>query len=529
MSLERKRYVPFLERGGVVMSYPYDDNGSGYESDPYAKYREVDEKKSRRSGGKKKRVLSCIAFVLVGVLLGGAISVGLNLSEKIKPSQEANEAVVEESEPIEDIAPPTPKPEAPKTSEAKEQEENGSEENELFAGGDETIGSTRLSGDRSVAEIVENCMPSVVAITNKGVTEVRSMWGNFTQESESSGSGVIIGETDTELLILTNYHVVEDAQQLSVVFSWEEETAANAAETDITTAQLKDYDVARDFAVIVIPMSSLSNETKANISIASIGDSEELKLGQQVVAIGNALGYGQSVTTGIVSALNREIKAQSGNTELINRYIQTDAAINPGNSGGALFNLRGELIGINSAKISNSSVEGMGYAIPITDIIGDVENMMNEDTRLVVEESKRGFLGISVVNVTPEISASYGLPIGVYISSAFEGSGAEAAGLGEGDIVVAVNGKTVTDVTELRNYLSYYEVGETVTVTVQRQRDGGYKPEDVEVTLTPANEPESSEEEQVQEQQQRPQQGGGSQNGGTIFDLPYGLGGLFGY
>ena len=341
------------------------------------------------------------------------------------------------------------------------------------------------------------------------------MWGNFTQDSESSGSGVIIGETDSELLILTNYHVIEGSKSLSVVFSWEDSTDKDDANSaDIITAQVKDYDESNDIAVISIPMSELSEDTKNKISVATVGDSKNLELGQQIVAIGNALGYGQSITTGIISALDREIEIQndSGNT-VTNKYIQTDAAINPGNSGGAMFNMKGELVGINSAKISSDSIEGMGYAIPISDIMDKVETMMNQETKAVVEESKRGYLGVSIVDLTSDISSAYGMPQGVYISAVTTGSGAEAAGLTKGDIITGINGKTVTTTSELKNYLSYYAVGDNVTITIERQGDSGYvsKSVDVKLSAAPAESSTSEETQDSQNSLQQIQPGSGNQ------------------
>ena len=367
----------------------------------------------------------------------------------------------------------------------------------------------------SVSEIAQKCLPSVVAITNKGTTEIRSMWGNFTQDSESSGSGVIIGETGSELLILTNYHVIEGSQQLSVVFSWEDSTnKSDANSADIITAQVKDYDENSDIAVISIPLSELSSGTKSKVTVATVGESKSLQLGQQVVAIGNALGYGQSVTTGIISALNREVSLQNDSGATVsNKYIQTDAAINPGNSGGAMFNMKGELVGINSAKISSDSIEGMGYAIPISDIMDKVETMMNQETKAVVEESKRGYLGVSIVDVTSDISSAYGMPQGVYISAVTTGSGAEAAGLTKGDIITGINGKTVTTTSELKNYLSYYAVGDNVTITIERQGDSGYvsKSVDVKLSAAPAESSTSEETQDSQNSLQQIQPGSGNQ------------------
>lgn len=345
-----------------------------------------------------------------------------------------------------------------------------------------TTGSTEVL---TVADIAEKCLPSVVAITNIGEKEVRSMWGNFTQALESAGSGVVIGENNEELLILTNYHVVEGSNQLTVVFSWEE-NGEKSEDADIINAEIKDYDAERDIAVISVAMSELSQNTASKITVATVGSSDTLALGEQVVAIGNALGYGQSVTTGIVSALDRTLSPGRGtqtDTTQANTFIQTDAAINPGNSGGALFNMKGELVGINSAKIGSSTVEGMGYAIPISDVIDDVEKMMNEETRAQVEETERGYLGVSIVDVSPEISNTYGIPQGVYLSSINIGSAAEKAGLEKEEVITALNGKKVTSSSELKKYLSYYAKGETVTLTVAHRGEDGYSYRDVEVVL----------------------------------------------
>ena len=379
--------------------------------------------------------------------------------------------------------------------------------------------TTASSKEMDVSEIVDKCMPSVVAITNKGETEIRSMWGNFTQETNSSGSGVIIGQTNTELLILTNYHVIEGSEQLSVVFSWEE-NQETVDQKNIITAQVKDYDSARDIAVIAIDMNSLEQVTVDHITVASIGDSNELKLGQQVVAIGNALGYGQSVTTGIVSAMNRTVEGGS-DIGSANKYIQTDAAINPGNSGGALFNMNGELIGINSAKIATSTVEGMGYAIPISTIMENVEIMMNSETKTLVEEADRGVLGISCIDVTKDISNAYDMPVGVYISDATADAGAAQAGLKKGDIITAIDKKPVSDTTSLKRYLAYYRAGETVTITISRQSLDGYTSMDVPVTLSPAsvNASETTPETDTSESTDEPSP---DSDGDTHYVNPYG-------
>lgn len=483
-------------QNGASQGTGYQSGNNNYYNDSYytTSYKEV------HSDGKKKKakpIIAAIAILMAGILAGSGTAYGIMKTNEKKQELVADSKTQEVVEEKSD--------EDAKLSLADPAEEV---DEEILQN---TTSTTASNTEMSVAQIAEKCLSSVVAITNKGETEIRSMWGNFTQESESSGSGVIIGETDTELLILTNYHVIEDNNQLSVVFSWEEESKEKT-DADITTAVVKDYDASHDIAVIAIPMSSLNEDTKDQIRVAAIGNSDALALGQQVVAIGNALGYGQSVTTGIVSAMDRTVQTNS-TIGAENKYIQTDAAINPGNSGGALFNMRGELVGINSAKIASGTVEGMGYAIPITQIMDAVETMMNQEARAQVPEENRGYLGVSVIDVTEEVNQTYGLPKGIYINSVSEGNGAGAAGLMKGDIVTAVNGKTVTNIAQLKEYLSYYAYGETVTVTYQRQGQGGYEEKQAEVTLISAKENTASgatnqeTEEQKQEDPERPEDG----------------------
>lgn len=329
-----------------------------------------------------------------------------------------------------------------------------------------------------VTEVVKQVMPSVVSVTNSYV-ERMSFWGyEYSQPGSGSGSGIIVGQNDTELLLVTNYHVVESAEELTVQF------------TDGTQAQaqLKGSDADKDLAVIAVQLDNIEKDTMAKISIAKLGSSDSLTVGEPVIAIGNALGYGQSVTTGVVSALDRAIVATSMETAQnsdveINTFIQTDAAINPGNSGGALLNIKGEVIGINSNKIGGSAVEGMGYAIPISDAQPIIENLMNKTTKFKVDEEKRGYLGITGVDVAAENSQLYGMPQGVYISSVMEGSGAEKAGLIRGDIITAINGDEVKSMSELREELTYCEAGSTVELTIMQGSPVGYQSKSVEVTL----------------------------------------------
>ena len=343
--------------------------------------------------------------------------------------------------------------------------------------------SASASDDMSVADIAEAVMPSIVSITNRSVQEVQnyfSMFGYYggqpqTQETESMGSGIIIGQNDTELLIATNNHVVEGADSLTVSF----------IDNQAYEANIKGTDSANDLAVIAVPLSSISADTMSQIRTAALGDSDSLRVGEQVVAIGNALGYGQSVTTGIVSATNRVLTTAADNSadSTTASYIQTDAAINPGNSGGALVNMRGEVIGINSAKLASTEVEGMGYAIPITRASSIINTLMNESTLVRVDEANRGSLGITATTVPSSVTEAYGIPTGVYVSDVTAGSAAESAGLRRGDVITAVDGRSVTDVSGLQDLLQYYSAGQTVTLTVQSITSGSYAEKTVSLTL----------------------------------------------
>jgi serine protease Do len=347
----------------------------------------------------------------------------------------------------------------------------------------EPASDATVANSIDVSHIAEMSMPSVVSITNKGVQEIRSWFGTFQQETSGSGSGIIIGENETELLIVTNYHVVSDSKELSVYFSFDEDTALEGEKENVVSAKIKGYDSKKDLAVISVQLSDIPNETKGKISIATLGDSSKLKVGEQVVAIGNALGYGQSVTTGIVSALDREVKLTSNNGEIIsNLLIQTDAAINPGNSGGALLNMRGEVIGINSAKLAAQEVEGMGYAIPITAVESIIGDLMNKETRDKVDKEKAGYLGVNIISVTAEAAKMYELPVGVYVKSVVEGSTAEKAGIKVGDVIIKIDGSSVASAEELIEALTYYEAGETVELVI-KSRESGYEEQSIEVVL----------------------------------------------
>ena len=350
-------------------------------------------------------------------------------------------------------------------------------------------GST-AKGSLDVSEIVSEALPSIVSITTKSVQEVQNYFGMYgmygyapqqqEQEVEGSGSGIIVGKNDDELLIATNYHVVEGADTLSVAF-----TDGNAVE-----ASVKGFDEERDLAVVSVSLDDVEDDTMDAISIANIGSSDDLKVGEQVVAIGNALGYGQSVTTGIVSAKNRRMDSDNNtvtdgsddSSDGVN-LIQTDAAINPGNSGGSLLNMEGEVVGINSAKLASTEVEGMGYAIAISDVTDILQNLMNETSRDKLDDSEHGVLGIKGSSVSSEAVQMYGIPAGVFVKEVTEGGAADKAGLKANSVITEFNGKTVSSINQLIEYLSYYEPDEEVELTVQVPHGTSYKEETVKVTL----------------------------------------------
>lgn len=417
--------------------------------------------KNRNSGGGFWKKAGCAALlaVIFGVVAGG-VFFGMGTIVKEEEAPIANTEVLQEDSGV-------------------------SEEN-------------RISGTAySVADVAEASMPSVVAITSVSVQEIPDYFGIFgygTQQYQSagSGSGIIVGENDDELLIATNNHVVAGATTLSVCFigkdvvNAEEETQNLASGDgdinveDAVSAKIKGTDEENDLAVVAVKKSDIPEDTLSEIKIAQLGNSDGLIVGEQVVAIGNALGYGQSVTSGWVSALNRSIATDEGtNTEL----IQTDAAINPGNSGGALLNMKGEVIGINSAKYADNAVEGMGYAIPISKAQPILEDLMNRKTRDKVDSDKTAYLGVSVQDLPSEVSQMYNMPSGAFVTETVPGEAAEAAGIKKGDIIEKLDGQKVTGNQDLIDKLQYYESGETVEVVVARADDGEYKDITVEVTL----------------------------------------------
>ena len=432
-------------------SYSSGENySSGYQGYNCGEKRSYDYYETPRPK-KKKRVGKIIAICLaVCVVVGGSAVGGFYIGNNILSEKVSGTAIEEVApEPIKEV-----------TLQEPQVSESGIESTQAV---------TAIVTD--VTNVVEEVMPSVVSITNTSVI-TQSFWGQqFQSENQSSGSGIIVGENDTELLIVTNNHVISDSTELKVQF----------IDGSIADAKVKGTDANMDLAVIAVPLEALDSTTISNISIAVLGDSESLKVGEPAIAIGNALGYGQSVTTGVISALNRQI-AMSEDGSTTGTLIQTDAAINPGNSGGALLNVRGEVVGINSNKIGGSTIEGMGYAIPISNAKPIIEELMNRETKDKVDAAKKGYLGISGLNVTTDVSTMYGMPEGVYVAQVYNG-GAYEAGIMKGDIITAFDGSSVRTMEDLQGYLDYYEIGEQVTVTIQRPNAGGYIEQKLVVTL----------------------------------------------
>ena len=347
--------------------------------------------------------------------------------------------------------------------------EKGTEETQVSSS-KVSLNQTTSTVTSDVSQVVENVMPAMVSI-HSNYQEEFAYWGQtFTQESEASGSGIIVGQNDTELLVVTNYHVVQDANELQVTFV--DGSSANA--------QMKGSDAGMDLAVIAVSLEELSSSTKEQIVIATLGDSDELKLGEPAIAIGNALGYGQSVTTGVISALDREIELSDNTT---GTFIQTNAAINPGNSGGALLNIKGEVIGINSNKIGGSYVEGMGYAIPISAAKPIIAELMLKQTKVKVSEEQKGYLGITLVSVTEEDAMLYDMPQGIFVTGIEKGSAAEQAGLMKRDIIVEFDGEKIEGYEDLVEVLQYYSSGTTVDLTVMRGTNGSYEELTLPITL----------------------------------------------
>lgn len=400
-------------------------------------------KKEKKSSGFGKKLATTIGLAVIFGVVAGGVMFGVNSLGNKLTGQTQEEAVQ---------IPTTSTPAA----ESQTQEVTAS-----------------ASSAFTVAEVAQNCMPSVVSITNASVQTVQSWFGGSQQyESESSGSGIIVGQNEKELLIATNKHVVEGADTITVAF----------CDDSAYEAQIKGKSTENDLAVIAVKLDNVTAETLSAIKIIALGDSDAVQIGEQVVAIGNALGYGQSVTSGWISAVNRELTDENGDST--GNLIQTDAAINPGNSGGALLNMRGELIGINSAKYADTAVEGMGYAIPIAIAEPILDELMNRETRYKVDdETKSAYIGVTCMNVESSAAQMYGIPEGAFVSSVEEGGPAQKAGIQKGDVITKFDGIGISGSSELVETLTYYEAGEEVEVVICRAENGEYVEHTLSVTL----------------------------------------------
>ncbi|WP_443959446.1 trypsin-like peptidase domain-containing protein [Roseburia inulinivorans] len=417
-------------------------NGTAYGSNP----KPEKKKRERKPGGFGKQLAKCAALALVFGLVAGGVMTGVNYASG-KIFGTTNASNVQAS---------------------------------LTTGDDSTVQPTAISSSyvaTDVSDIVDEVMPSIVAITNVSQTEYQSFWGQSkTYESTSCGSGIIVSQDNEYLYVATNNHVVEGANSLTVTF----------ANDDTVSAEIKGTDPSTDLAVVKVALSSIKDDTMSEIKVATLGSSDTLKVGESCIAIGNALGYGQSVTTGVISALNREVSVSdsSSSTNYTAELIQTDAAINPGNSGGALLNTAGEVIGINSVKYSDTSVEGIGYAIPMDTAKPIIEELITKEK---VDESNSAYLGIAGVDVTSDVAKTYNMPTGVYVAQVMEGAAAEQAGIQKGDIITKFDGKDVTSMEELSSNMQYYVAGTTVDVVIERSSNGQYEEQTISVTLGKKN------------------------------------------
>ncbi len=466
-------------------------DGNSYNGNSY-NTRHIPDVPSDGNRGKMPFWKKALAAVALGLLFGAFAGAGIYVAGLLTGSGNS-----EASNKTENVAePPAPVQMNPvKTLSADTVEERGTTpEITTVASG------VTAYGAMDVSTVAENVMPSVVSITNSYVRTAQDIFGQrYTSEEKAAGSGIIIGDNGPELLIVTNQHVVDDADNLYIQFIDGSEAEAN----------LKGEDVSADIAVIAVDKAALSSDTKNSIKVAALGDSDKLKVGQTAIAIGNAMGYGQSVTVGVISALNREISLSNGTRSL----IQTDAAINPGNSGGALLDINGNVIGINEAKLSNGLIEGMGYAIPISDARNIIDSLMNQSTKTKAGENERGYLGISGVDVTQAISEQYNMPRGVYIAKVGSGLAADNAGIKEKSILISFDGQSVQTMEQLQSLMDYYKIGDTVQVVVQEpsEDDYGYNEKTYTVTLGGT---ESMNSNGVQEEEQPEEQG--PENGGRM-------------
>lgn len=438
-------------------------------------------KKPKKGKGGRIAAAVLLAVLFIG-FCGGISWVAVNSLEQYQEAPENEIADAEEETPG--------LPLEEESAAAKDREEEAADQVSPAAPVPNSFSGTAVVTD--VTDVVERVMPACVSITNNFTQKVQDFWGQtYSRDAQGSGSGIIIGQNDTELLIVSNNHVVDSADSLQVQF----------IDGEIVQAQIKGVDSSADLAVVAVNLTDIPEKTRNAIVVAQMGDSGNLKIGEPAIAIGNALGYGQSVTTGVISAVNRTLQdSESGER---NAMIQTDAAINPGNSGGALLNIRGEVIGINSSKTYGSAIEGMGYAIPISTARPIIDELMTRETRAKLSEKDHGYLGISCINVTSELSENFAMPEGVFVALVYEGTGADRAGLVRGDIITAINGVTVANQDELNTQTSYYKAGETVELTIMQGSPTGYQARNVSLTLSTLEEVNESARQQEQEENSR--------------------------
>ncbi|MCC6093689.1 MAG: trypsin-like peptidase domain-containing protein [Eubacterium sp.] len=447
----------------------YNDNNGGYDfqnNDNQDNNRKLNRKERRRlkraqkKNGNGRRWGTVIASALVFGLVAGTVTYGVNAGATAISSSAGTSASAQTSGTETNNKATLTKTSSTNTS-------------------DNTDTSASSSGELSVSEVAAKAMPSMVTISTMSVEEMQSFFGGSQQyQVEGAGTGVIVGITDSEVLIATNNHVIDGASTISVGF----------VDDSVAEGQIKGTDSDNDLAVVAVQKSDLSSDTLSQINAITIGDSDSVQLGDQVVAIGNALGYGQSVTSGYVSALNRDLSFSDGSTTTESTgLIQTDAAINAGNSGGALLNMKGELIGINEAKSSSSSgeasVDNMGYAIPTAKAQSILEKLMNETTKTTYSDDERGYLGVATADVTSEYAQVYSMPEGVCLTSVPDGSPAADAGLQKGDVITAIDGTSVSTAEDLTTQLKYHKAGDSVTITYQRSDNGSYTEKEAAVTL----------------------------------------------
>lgn len=515
-------YSQDSERNSTYGNYEYSSDYDDFKNHEYQFKRgsganQDDDGPKKPKKGKKKFIVGILVAVIVGICVGAGVW-GANYSggSSSASSQSAAISGGNSNKAKNDnatVAATSDSDTASNTdSDSDSSTEASTSDGLLNVSTDDKVVTT------DVTQVVDEVMPSIVSVYNNYTESANYFGQNYEQEVTSEGSGIIVAKTDSELLIVTNNHVVENAEKLSVQFI--DETNADAS--------IKGTDSTNDLAVIAVPLDSIDSDTLSQISVATLGSSDNLKVGEPAIAIGNALGIGQSVTTGVISATDRELTTDETTGET-STFIQTDAAINEGNSGGALVNIRGEVIGINSNKIGGDTVEGMGFAIPISKAEPIIEELMQQETKTKVDEENQGTIGISGISVTSDVASAYNMPQGVYVAQIISGGGAESSDLQKGDIITGVNGTTVKSMDELQDQLQYYEAGTTVTLTVERNSGNNeYEETTIDVTLgTKESLEQAQQDENGQDGSDQYQESGdgsdGTQSEDQSFSFPFGF------